>query len=128
MSHTDKTRPWWVQEKDPLNRRFRMVGHIRRAFDMKTGLYELYEWTWKPLFVKHKCWCCSQKYAFYFEDGRERMNWRHERQSLIKQWKTDLYYWQENDFYDHWAEDDLADCENHEGLRFIDFYGSYTVG
>jgi len=122
MSKTDKTRPWWVQEKDPLNQRFRMVGIIHKAFNPETGEYELYEWFWKPMFAKHQCWCCSQKHAFFFEDGRGRVQWRHERQKLLKEWRWDQ---EGTEFYDHWSTDDSAEYENNEGLRFVDFYGTY---
>ena len=113
MSRTDKTRPGWVQESDPLNQRFRRISQ--------------YDWFWKKMFALHGCWCCSQKKAFHFEDRKHRAKWRKERQELLETWRMEQWLWEESDFYDYWSEDDLAECENHEGLRFVDFYGTYTV-
>lgn len=61
MSKTDKTRPEWVQEKDPLNQRFRRV--VNREYD----------WFWKKMFALHGCWCCSQKRHYATEQATDRM-------------------------------------------------------
>lgn len=123
MSHTDKTRPGWVQESDPLNQRFRRVSQ--------------YDWFWKKMFALHKCWCCSQKKAFFFEERTKRTQWRKERQELLGSWQFEQWLWEDRDYYDHWAHNDencpsnevwRAEVENEQGLRFVDFNGKYTVG
>lgn len=76
MSRTDKTRPGWVQEKDPLNNRFKLVGSI--------------EWHYKPLYVRD-CWCCTNRYH-QFDEQTKRTKWREERQDLIKRWYADRWY------------------------------------
>lgn len=136
MSKTDKTRPGWVQEKDPLNQRFRRVGCIRKTYDPIKREFELTEWFWKPMFPKTGCFCCCQKRANFHEDARERVKWRRERQDAMKEWKYDLCQWLDRDFYDYWLDDieyydywmEGLDHEDDEGLRFIDFNGKYTVG
>ena len=111
MSRTDKTRPGWVQESDPLNQRFRRISQ-----------YD--DWFWKKVFPLRGCWCCSQKKAFYFDERKKRAKWRTERQELLSSWRYELWLWEDIDFYDHWSDND----EEQEGLRFVDFYGTYTVG
>lgn len=72
MSHTDKTRPGWVQEKDPLNQRFRRIVNKE------------YDWFWKRMFPLHQCWCCSQKRCWATEQASERAKWKQEQRRLKK--------------------------------------------
>lgn len=109
MSRTDNTRPYRVQIADPYNKKY----------EKGNG------WHWKPM-CSRKCWCCTNK-CFKYEKRRDRVNWRKERQELMATWRLVCWDYPVK-FYDHWEEDDLAECENHEGLRFIDFYGDYSIG
>lgn len=61
MSKTDKTRPGWIQEKDPLNQRFRRVVN------------QEYDWFWKRMHPLRGCWCCSQKRYYAAEQATDRM-------------------------------------------------------
>lgn len=62
MSKTDKTRPGWVQESDPLNQRFRRVSQ--------------YDWFFKKMFALRGCGCCSQKHYYAAEQATARMKER----------------------------------------------------
>lgn len=77
MSKTDKTRPWWVNEKDPFNRRFlRVTGEQR--------------WWWKRITSNRGCWCCSQKKRWKREQDADRMRWQTRRRKLEKGgWQVD---------------------------------------
>lgn len=88
MSRTDKTRPYWVQVNDPLNNRFRRVGQFGTTID-KDGNWIDHEWHYKPMCVR-KCDCCTNKY-YRFEIGRERMQWRKERQELLASWQIECW-------------------------------------
>lgn len=70
MSKTDKTRPGWVQEADPLNQRFRRISQ--------------YDWFWKKMFALRGCWCCSQKKYWASEQRSRRVSWKTQRRNLEK--------------------------------------------
>lgn len=70
MSKTDKTRPGWVQEADPLNQRFRRISQ--------------YDWFWKKMCALRGCWCCSQKRYHAKEQATDRMLERELRRKLEK--------------------------------------------
>lgn len=70
MSHTDKTRPGWVQEADPLNQRFRRISQ--------------YDWFWKKMFALRGCWCCSSSKTWRWEKRTARTRWRALRRRLEK--------------------------------------------
>lgn len=78
MSHTDKTRPEWVQQRDPLNQRFRKIGSMMWSND---GTSEHF---YKKMFPLHQCWCCSQKRYWATQQATDRMLWRRERRRLEK--------------------------------------------
>lgn len=72
MSKTDKTRPGWVQEADPLNQRFRRI--VNREYD----------WFWKKMFASRGCWCCSPSKSRHWEKRTARTQWRQLRRKLEK--------------------------------------------
>lgn len=72
MSKTDKTRPGWVQEKDPHNQRFRRIVNAE------------YDWFWKKMFPAHACWCCSQKKCWAAEQRSKRNKGRRDCRELGK--------------------------------------------
>ena len=67
MSRTDKARPHWVQEKDPLNQRFRMVTSRKR---WSCGF-------WKKMHPATQCWCCSHR-AWLPYKRKRRSGWKRE--------------------------------------------------
>lgn len=83
MSRTDKDRPWWVQQKDPLNQRFRKMGSMGWSQDGTT------EHFWKKMWPAHGCWCCSQKKAWASEQSAARVAWNSKRRKLIKGEESD---------------------------------------
>lgn len=66
MSKTDRTRPYWVQEKDPCNHRFRMCGDEGDE-----------NWFWKKMAPATQCFCCSHR-AWLPEKRRRRSGWKRE--------------------------------------------------
>lgn len=78
MSKTDKTRPPTIQEKDPHNRRFLMVGSVMWSTD---GTSEHF---WKKLNCC-SCWMCGQKKTWKFIEGKNRASWRQQRQRILGQ-------------------------------------------
>lgn len=70
MSRTDRTRPRWVQEADPANRRFRMIGITMWGTDSD-------EYFWKKMGPATQCRCCSSR-AWLPEKRRRRSGWKRE--------------------------------------------------
>jgi 3'-phosphoadenosine 5'-phosphosulfate sulfotransferase (PAPS reductase)/FAD synthetase len=72
VSKTDKTRPWRVNQTDPLNQKFRRVV-----------AWEL-EWFYKRMGQVKGCWCCSQKHHYAQEQKSTRVKWNRQRRDLEK--------------------------------------------
>lgn len=71
MSKTDRTRPYWVQEKDPLNQRFRMVGNVAWWVHVS----EPEENFWKKMAPATQCFCCSHR-TWLPEKRKRRSGWK----------------------------------------------------
>lgn len=72
MSRTDKDRPCRVQEEDPANQRFRMVGsHTWWHSEPPEENF------WKKMWPAQKCFCCSHR-AWLPYKRRRRSGWKTE--------------------------------------------------
>lgn len=67
VSKTDRTRPYWVQEKDPANQRFRMISSNAQEWN----------WFWKKMTPATQCWCCSSRHWRSVKRAR-RSSWKRE--------------------------------------------------
>lgn len=99
MSHTDKTRPVWVQVRDPFNR-----WAMQEKHDHRDGVCNYDEWFDSGEdYWRRPCWGCRLDYSYYGVNvvkfwprppkdcwgrvgvhGRMRARWRAERQRLLK--------------------------------------------
>lgn len=102
MSHTDKTRPGWVQVRDPFNRWAMQEDHDHR--DGTCDYDEWFEAGVDPWDWRHgRRWSCHLDYSFYGYNkikfwprppkghwdrqsphGPLRTEWRRDRQRLLK--------------------------------------------
>lgn len=101
MSHTDKTRPVWVQFRDPANRRF-----VEEAHDHRNGVCDLEAWMQDTHCAQIWQWRSSYQCVLYNSfyganackfwprppkgcwgrggvHGSVRMRWRKQRQQLL---------------------------------------------
>lgn len=73
MSRTDKTRPMWVIENDPLYDRFKYVGNVGFPQD---GTSEHY---WKRVTSCHNSNCCGKNSPWIRkEKTKRRHGWKRE--------------------------------------------------
>lgn len=125
MSRTDKTRPLWVQFRDPANLRFmKEVHHHERgectfaAWSNDTNCYQTWPWRWG-----YSCFLYHSYYGGYHNEffprppkgswdrtGRHahiRTQWRTDRQRLLKGEIDDAdkpnSKWYKRDMWNEWS-------------------------
>lgn len=96
MSHTDKTRPAWVQFRDPHNRRFmeEVHNHHKGTCDLDEWLQSECDWVpyikrWFHCYLTHsyyRAWHCEfrERHGHRFNQWRKaRAAWRRQRSQLL---------------------------------------------
>jgi len=89
MSHTDKTRPEWVQFRDPLNRQF-----MKEVHDHRDGACDLDDWLqsrceWVPYSEWYHCYLNHPYYRAWHREFRERQRRGHR----LNQWRMARAAW-----------------------------------